>query len=194
MSEEINKEELARSMFGEIDSIISETKLDNVSAEGSGFDELPCGYFLCECVKAEMRRNKDDKPMVWLNFHTVGTGYQLDDTTDEWNTITDSSGKPLRAGQSLSLFYVLKDANSFKRFVADMLKFEDPEVPNQPLLPKEKWVSAEYMYSALQYVEVLKSRIWINRYESENKDGVKSIWSKPISWQRAIDNLRLPEE
>lgn len=87
------------------------------------------------------------------------------------------------------MYYVLKDENSIRRFVQDMLKFEG-EKEGEPILGKEYFTNAELLEDAL---EILKGmRIWVQSSTTVNDDESTSTWKNLITWKRA-KNIGLEE-
>ena len=137
-------EEKGTSLYVELDDIIHSTDLDEVSAESSNtFDNLPDGYYLTEVIESKLTRSKSsDKPMVTLRLAVVGNGYNLSEDGVNFEPIENV------AKRNLWKHYVIKDGNSFKRFVSDMLKFEG-ETPNEPMLPKEAWTDSTTLEASI---------------------------------------------
>lgn len=178
-------EENVKNILNTLDELLSSTNLDDVTAEGSGFKELPDGYFLSEVVKAELTESKSSKqPMVKIQFRTVENGYGLKGS----DTDATLQELPKTAHQNIFINYVLRDEASLKRFVTDMLKFEGEE-EGEPLLNKEYFLSSDLLEDALDVLE--GARIYIQISTTLNKDDVESTWRNPISWKRA-KALELP--
>ena len=87
------------------------------------------------------------------------------------------------------MYYVLKDTNSVRRFVSDMLKFEGEE-PGKPLLDKEYFMNSEILEDALKLL--VGMRIYVQITKSESADGNIRSWQNLISWKRAA-MLELPQ-
>ena len=85
------------------------------------------------------------------------------------------------------MYYVLKDTNSVRRFVSDMLKFEDDK--GKSLLDKEYFMNSELLSDALRLLEGMN--IYIQITKSEMQDGTVRSWQNLISWKRAYA-LNLP--
>lgn len=166
-------------MFENLDSILSQTDLKDVTAEGAGFEELPEGYYLCEVEKAELKVSKSShQPMVAFQFKVLDDGVTIKNEEEDWTTIKGSKNR------KVFMYYVLKDEVSVKRFVTDMLKFEGTE-PGTPLLEKECFTNSALLGDAL---EVLTGyNIYIQISVSENDDGSTSSWRNLISWKRAAN-------
>lgn len=165
-----------KNLFSSLDELMKDTKLDDVTAEGTGFDELPDGYYLSELEKAEIKESKSShQPMVALQFKIVEDGIGTDDKGE--NTII-----PKTKNRKIFMYYVLKDERSLKRFVGDMLKFEG-ETAGEPLLEKECFTSSELLNDALDII--IGHCVYIQSSTTENDDGSNSVWKNLISWKRA---------
>ena len=84
--------------------------------------------------------------------------------------------------RKIFMYYVLKDTQSVRRFVSDMLKFEGEEA-GKPLLDKEYFMNFEILEDALKILEGMK--IYVQVTKSENQDGTVRNWQNLISWKRA---------
>lgn len=164
-----------------LDQILSQTKLDDVSAESQGYSELPNGYYLCEVDKTNFGESKTSHlPMVSFTFKIVedGTGFVY--TENEVSPFTIKSTK----NRLIFKHYVFKDESSVKRFASDMLKFEG-DTPGESLLPKEAFITSETMLDALDIL--VGYRIFIQADTNEKEDGTKATWYNLISWKRAAE-------
>lgn len=184
MSETISKESLSK-----LNDLLSNTDLSKVTSEGAGFEDLKEGYYRCEVKKAELTTSKSSgSPMVALQLAVVDEcGYYINDEDElvETNKVK---------GRRVFKYYVFSDANSVTRFVSDMLKFEG-ENPNEPLLPKEAWMSAETLEDSIAVLQELGPNIWIFNQKAKTKDpqtGNDNYFTNLISWNRA-SKLGLPE-
>ena len=170
-------------MFENLDGLLAQTDLKDVTAEGAGFEELPEGYYLCEVEKAELKVSKSSKmPMVAFQFKVVDDGVTIKNENEDWTPIKGSKNR------KIFMYYVLKDETSVKRFATDMLKFEG-DTAGESLLEKECFMNSSLLCDAL---EILESgyRIYIQISVSENQDGTSSTWKNLVSWKRAA-NLEL---
>lgn len=169
-------------LFNTLDGVLSNTKLDDVTAESNNFAELPDGYYLSEVEKAELKESKSSRqPMVAFQLKIVEEGLAV----DKDGNFTDLKGTKNR---KIFLYYVLKDETAVRRFVTDMLKFEG-ETEGEPLLPKEAFTTSELLVDALDMLIGL--RIYVQSSTTENKDDSTSVWKNLISWKRA-KALELP--
>lgn len=181
----MSKETISPAIFEMLDKLLVSTDISNVTSESSGFEDLPEGYFLSEVEKAELTVSKSSgQPMVAFQFKVIQDGVSVD--IDDIGTVHLTT-LPKTANRKLFKYYVLKDEQSIKRFVADMLKFEG-EVEGESLLPKEAFTRSETLADALSVL--IGMRIYINISKTE-KDGVQSSWSNLISWKR-VSALELP--
>lgn len=171
-------------LFNTLDGVLSNAKLDDVTAESNNnFSELPDGYYLSEVEKAEIKESKaSHQPMVALQFKVGEDGLAV----DKDGNFTELKGTKNR---KIFMYYVLKDETAVRRFAADMLKFEG-EVEGEPLLPKEAFTTSELLVEALD--ALVGMCIYIQSSTTENKsDGTTSVWKNLISWKRA-KTLELP--
>lgn len=172
-------------IFDKLDKILSNVDLEDVTAESTGFSELPDGYYLCEVEKAELTESKTShEPMIAFQFKIVHDGYSIV-VADNGDT-TISSLKHTQ-NRKIFFYFVIKDESSLRRFAADMLKFEG-EIHGEPLLPKEAFMNSNTLLDCLEVLE--GSRIYISASTTE-KNGEKTQWKNLISWKRA-DALDLP--
>ena len=173
-----------KTIYDQLDVLLSQTKLDDVSSESTGFAELPEGYYLCEVEKVELKPTKTTQlPMVAFQFTISEDGQEVVVKDDK------ISFKAIKGTKNRKIFvnYVLKDDRSVRRFAADMLKFEAE--PGEPLLPKEAFTSSETIEDALDCL--VGMRIYIQVSTTTNDDNTKSTWNNLISWKRAAI-LELP--
>ena len=174
MSEEV------KNLLETLDELLSSTNLDDVTADGTGFKELPDGYYLAEVTKAELTESKTSHmPMVAFKFKTVENGFGVKSDEESVGELFELSNTE---NKNINMYYVLKDEASIKRFVQDMLKFEG-EKEGEPLLSKEYFLTSEVLEEALSVLE--GSRIYIQISTTINKDDTSSTWRNLISWKRA---------
>lgn len=173
-----------KQLFSTIDNLLSNVDLKDVTAESTGFQNLPDGYYLSEVVSAKLTTSKAGQPMAAFTFKIVEDGKSADvdaNGNSILNKIKNSKGR------QLWMYYVLKDEQSIKRFVQDMLKFEGDE-PGVPLLEKECFTKAELINEALECLTGM--RIFINistsiKEDADGKEVSRSTWQNLISWKRA---------
>lgn len=172
-----------KDLFANLDSLLSQTNIEDVTEENTGYSELPEGYYLCEVVKAELKESKSShQPMAAFQFKIIENGQTIKNE-DEPEFIELKNTK----NRMIFMYYVLKDEGSVKRFVSDMLKFEGEE-EGQPLLGKEYFTNSELLEDALDVLTGMQIYVCIS--SSENQNGETSIWKNLISWKRA-DKLGL---
>lgn len=175
-----------KAMFSQLDSILSNVDLSDVTAESTGFTELPDGYYLCQVEKAELKTSKTSHmPMAAFQFNVVEDGHDAIIDDDKNVTLVDLKKTK---GRKIFMYYVLKDERSVKRFATDMLKFEGEE-PGESLLPKEAFTTSETIEDALDVLNGM--RIYVQISTTVNDDDTKSTWNNLISWKRAA-SLSLP--
>lgn len=168
-----------------INELLSQTKIDDITSESNSFQELPEGYYLCSVDSAEIKESKTSHmPMIAFAFSVTENGSAY---------IADAEGnaemKELKGTKNRKIFmyYVLKDTASVRRFVSDMLKFENDK--GQPLLDKEYFMNSEILGDALKLLEGMN--IYVQITKSELQDGTSRSWQNLISWKRA-NALGLP--
>lgn len=174
-----------KDLMSSINELLSQTKIDDVTSEGTGFEELPEGYYLCNVETATIKESKSSgQPMVAFTFSVVedGLSFRADDNGNAVQSTVKKS-----KGRKIFMYYVLKDTASVRRFVSDMLKFEGEE-QGKPLLDKEYFMNFEILESALEMLE--GSQIYIQISKSE-RDGNIRTWQNLISWKR-VAALELP--
>lgn len=168
-----------------LNSIIQGTQLEDVTSESNvGFDELPDGYYLSEVEKVELKETKEThNPMVVIQFKVVEDAVQIDDSGSQFLTISKTKGR------KIFMNFVIKDEKSYKRFVSDMLKFENGE--GEAILDKSYFtVDDETMMQALDALTGYS--VYIHLSTTETNDGNKNQWRNLISWKRVSD-LGLPQ-
>lgn len=169
-----------------INDLLSQTKLDDVTSAGSGFEELPQGYYLCNVESAVLKESKSShQPMAAFTLSVTENGKTMVTDKDGNAELTDVKHSK---GRKIFMYYVLKDTSSVRRFVSDMLKFEGEE-PGKPLLDKEYFTTSELLNEALAVL--VGCRIYVQVTKSERDDGTTQTWQNLISWQRAAA-LELP--
>lgn len=179
------KNEELKNVLGNLNELLSQTDLKDVTAESAGFQELPEGYYLSEVESAKLTVSKTSKqPMVAFQLKVVDDGVNINPDDESGSLIKIKGSK----NRKIFIYYTLKDDGSVKRFVTDMLKFEGKE-PGQPILDKEYFTNAEVLEDALDILVGL--RIYVQVTVSEKEDGSTSTWQNLISWKRA-EKLELP--
>lgn len=174
-----------KNVFDKLNNLLGNTDLSDVTADSSGFSDLPDGYYLCEVEKADLKESKSShEPMVAFQFKVVEDGHTAE-ITDDGDVIIEDIKKT--ANRKIFVYYVLKDETAVRRFATDMLKFEG-EVAGESLLPKEAFMTSETLIDALDVL--VGMRIYICASTTE-KDGSKSQWNNLISWKR-VAALELP--
>lgn|SRR5574344_215479 len=165
-----------KNLFGTLNELMKGANLTDVTADTAGFDELPDGYYLSELEKAEIKESKSShQPMIALQFKVTEDGVAVD---DKGELVTIGKTK----NRKIFMYYVLKDERSFKRFVADMLKFEG-EKAGEPILSKEYFTNSELLNDALDVL--VGHSAYIQSSTTENDNGSESVWKNLISWKRA---------
>ncbi len=183
MPKQIDKTKL----FNQLKDLFADTNIDDVSAEGAGYTELPDGYYLCELTQAQLTESKSSgDPMARLDFKICEDGLSIDEKGKFHNI-------EKMAGRKFAMFYSFKDESAFKRFVSDMLKFEG-EQAGVPLLEKKYFMQPEILDDALGVL--VGSRIYVmvstSTYKNQQGEEVESHWKNLISWKR-VAALQLPQ-
>lgn len=173
-------ERFSEKEFAELDALLNEADLSNVSSEGTN-KELKEGYYLSEVKRAELVPNKKTgKLQAKLTFVTKEDGYGDDDGT--LYRIKKTSNI------NIYKYYSLADVSKIEMFASDMLKFEAE--PGKPLLPKEAFKRSDTLVEALSLLENMQLYIYVsNTLDEDGK--VISTWYNLISWKRAA-LLELP--
>lgn len=170
-------------IFSTLDAILSNSNIEDVTTESAGFSALPDGYYLCEVVKAELKSNKEGKPMAAFQLKAVEKAINV--TFDEKTAAPIFNEIDKTKGRMLFKYYVFSDEQSVKRFVSDMLKFEDATT-QETILGKEYFLTSELIEDALDVL--IGMTIYIEL--ATNDKG--SQWANMISWKTA-GKLGLPE-
>lgn len=167
-------------LFKSIDELLSKVDLSNVTSDGAGFTELPDGYYLSAVQKTVLTTSKSSgMPMISFTLKTVEDGKTVN--IDEAGN-AELVSLPKTKNRTIFMHYVLKDEQSIRRFVADMLKFEDE--PGHSILPKEAFTTAEVLNESLTVLENLQ--VYVQISTSEKSDGTTSTWQNLVSFKRAI--------
>lgn len=170
-----------------LNSILGQADLSDVTAESTGFSDLPDGYYLCEVEEAKLTESKSShQPMVAITLKVSEDG--IDASVDD-NGNVSSEAIPKTKNRKIFKYYVLKDETSVRRFVTDMLKFEG-DVAGESLLPKEAFTTSETIEDALDILTGYRLYIQVSTTVKED-DNSKSVWYNFITWKRAA-MLELP--
>lgn len=173
-------ERLSEKEFAELNALLNEADLSNVSSEGAN-KELKDGYYLSEVKSAELvTAKKTGKAQVKLTLVTKEDGYN------------DDNGELVKVKGTANIYiykyYSLADIRKIEMFASDMLKFEAE--PGTPLLPKEAFKRADTLEEALALLEGMQ--IYVNASNTLDEDGkIINTWYNLISWKRAA-LLELP--
>lgn len=169
-----------KDIIASINELLKQTNINDVTSESNNFQELPEGYYLCTVDAAEIKESKaSGKPMIAFTFTVSENGHHYVADKDGNAEMQEVKGSKNR---KIFMYYVLKDTQSVRRFVSDMLKFEGEEA-GKPLLDKEYFMNFEILEDALKILEGMK--IYIQVTKSENQDGTTRNWQNLISWKRA---------
>lgn len=169
-----------KNLIASINELLKQTNINDVTSESNNFQELPEGYYLCTVDAAEIKESKaSGKPMIAFTFTVSENGRHYVADKDGNAEMQEVKGSKNR---KIFMYYVLKDTQSVRRFVSDMLKFEGEEA-GKPLLDKEYFMNFEILEDALKILEGMK--IYVQVTKSENQDGTVRNWQNLISWKRA---------
>lgn len=168
-----------KDIIASINELLKQTNINDVTSESNNFQELPEGYYLCTVDAAGIKESKAGNPMIAFTFTVSENGHHYVADKDGNAEMQEVKGSKNR---KIFMYYVLKDTQSVRRFVSDMLKFEGEEV-GKPLLDKEYFMNFEILEDALKILEGMK--IYIQVTKSENQDGTVRNWQNLISWKRA---------
>lgn len=169
--------------FIQLSDLLSQVNWETVTEENS-FEDLPEGFYLCEVEKAELKENKAKTNMqVSFRFNVVDNGLAEKLDAKGNSVLVENSGTK---GRKVFKHYAFKDAASVKRFVNDMLKFEDPSTPGEPILSVDYFTMEETFPDALGVIESMQLRLYIQARYTE-RDGKKTCWYDLISWKRAAE-------
>lgn len=169
-----------KDIIASINELLKQTNINDVTSESNNFQELPEGYYLCTVDAAEIKESKaSGNPMIAFTFTVAENGHHYVADKDGNAEMQEVKGSKNR---KIFMYYVLKDTQSVRRFVSDMLKFEGEEV-GKPLLDKEYFMNFEILEDALKILEGMK--IYVQVTKSENQDGTTRNWQNLISWKRA---------
>lgn len=169
-----------KDLIASINELLKQTNINDVTSESNNFQELPEGYYLCTVDAAEIKESKaSGKPMIAFTFTVSENGHHYVADKDGNAEMQEVKGSKNR---KIFMYYVLKDTQSVRRFVSDMLKFEGEEA-GKPLLDKEYFMNFEILEDALKILEGMK--IYVQITKSENQDGTVRNWQNLISWKRA---------
>ena len=169
-----------KDLIASINELLKQTNINDVTSESNNFQELPEGYYLCTVDADEIKESKaSGKPMIAFTFTVSENGHHYVADKDGNAEMQEVKGSKNR---KIFMYYVLKDTQSVRRFVSDMLKFEGEEA-GKPLLDKEYFMNFEILEDALKILEGMK--IYVQVTKSENQDGTVRNWQNLISWKRA---------
>ena len=167
-----------------LDQRLASVDSSKVTANNTGFKNLPDGYYNCELVEATLTTSKSNKVMIKGKFKVFEAG--LKEVFDE---TTGSSELVISKGSKNRLIWINwlfdTDANT-EKFISDMKKFED-EDGNQ-ILPEEAFKMSSMLLDSLDAIKGLHVYIMLQTVE---KNGEENQYSNLISWSRA-KQLDLP--
>lgn len=143
-----------------LDDLLNDTNLEKVTADGAGFSELTPGYYLCEVEKAELTTNSKNLPMAKFTLKVLADGL-YEQTDENGNIVEDENGAPIilvaEGTKDRKIFknFTLSDSDKVKRFVSDMLKFEDPAEPGKSCFDRAMFKSTESITQVLEASKTL---------------------------------------
>lgn len=166
-----------------INATLSKVDTEKVTEEGIK-TELPDGYYLCEIKSAELTESKNHNLMVAIQFTTTEDGQQ---------SIIDEDGfaktvpAPNTKDKIIYQNYVISNEMNAGFFIADMLKFEDPE-SNTPIFDKDSdFADIDAIANVCDILNQYQPFVYImvSTVESKDEPGKTEKKYKPISWKRA---------
>ena len=151
-----------------LDELLQATDLSKVSASGVGFEDLPDAYYLTETVKYDIKMSPGNDnaapcPMITLSFKVLDNGWKRLEDEDNFVRVEGTKGR------WISKTYWLSDTQSVKKFTSDMLKFENPEMPGEPILDIEYFTNSQLLRDAMDII-ASQLRIYIKLSSYEKKD------------------------
>jgi hypothetical protein len=169
-------------LFKKVDSVLTKVDLSKTTSENIGFEDLKSGYYLCEVESAKLTESKKShNPQIALTLKTIDDGFMID---DDDNRVVYTGSK----NRKIFKYYPLIDETSVKRFVSDMLKFEDDD--GNSILPQEAFTTAETLTDSLEVIEGM--RIYIQLTVSGEGEA-KNNWTSLLSWKR-VAQLEIADE
>lgn len=167
-------------VFTELNKLLENVNISDVTAESSGFAELKNGYYLCEVKNAELKISKSSKKlMAAFQFVILEDGIDFKFDNNQNPIPVTLKGTKNRI---IFKYYTLTDESGIRRFVADMLKFEGDE-EGTPLLTKDYFTNSELIEDAFDILQGF--RIYIHNDVTTKDDGTTSTWVNLISWTTA---------
>lgn len=182
------EQEYDMSICDEINGLIQQTDLSNVSANSTGYDELPFGYYRTKFSNVKVGRTRSTQtPMVTLTLEVLEDGYKLNDATLQFERIGGVTKRLIFKN------YVIGDSKGLKSLVSDLKKVEDPTDNNVPILTDNDLKDFPSMWEFMK--EFIKSEmyIWVHVRETTKKDGTKGSWTDLVSDSTALE-AGLPNE
>lgn len=174
-----------------LDELLSKTNLSKVTAAGAGFEELKDGFYPTEVNSIELKVNKNGDPMVSAKCKVVDDGWCYDEEGDTYGRVAGSKNRIIFKNWNLVT------EQDIKRFVSDMLKFENPDVAGEALVEmlKQKpeddimdyFKTTEFLLDVLGLIQDFKSRIYI-QISSYEKNGETRTQSNLVKWS-VIDQI-----
>lgn len=154
-----------------LDEILKNIKLEDISSEGTGFSELPDGYYLCEVeeVKFAVSKTTGNDMLSW-RLKVVENGINFDDNFDKKYIQNTKNRK-------IFMFSSLRDQASVEKTISDLMKFEKEE--GVSLLQKEYFINKEIMTEALALL------IGLNIYVQLDTDKDGNQWKRFVNWKGA---------
>ena len=154
-----------------LDELLKSIKIEEIKSDNEGYENLPDGYYLCEVEKVEFKESKSSgNEMIAWQFRVVENGISFDEELKKeyiQNTIN----------RKIFTYHVLKDENSIKKAISDLLKFEESE--DVPLLSRDYFINKEAMNLCFQLL------IGRNIYIKLETDKDNSQWKRFVSWKGA---------
>lgn len=188
-----------------LDDLLGQVNMNGVSAESTGYQDLPNGYYLCEVETASLEKSKNTGlPMVKFGLKVVQNG--IIEVTDEDGNVYLQRTKGTK-NRKIFKYYILDPSKDFekavKSVISDLLKFEGAE-PGSELLgeilrdDEGKLItpSTDILVGCLEVI--IGSTIYVKSETSPSKKNPneKVTWTNLIGWTRAdkLELLSVPAE
>lgn len=185
----------------DLDALLGQVNMNGVSAESTGYQDLPSGYYLCEVESAELGTSKSSGlPQVKMVLKVIQNG--IIEVTDEEGNVYLSRAKGTK-NRKIYKYYSLDPSKDFekavKTVVSDLLKFEG-DTPGVELLgeilrdEEGKLItpSTALLQGSLEAIQGFSIYVKSDTQPSKKNPQEKTTFSNLIGWARA-EKLHLLE-
>lgn len=157
-----------------LNDILKNIDLKNISNEQNSYIELPDGYYLVQIERAEIVNSKTSgNLMVRWELTTLENGIGFDENTGGTKYIEKTAQKRIYH------YHILNSEQNVTRLLSDLLKFE---IEGQPAFSVDMFVDQAHIEAVLDGLQGLS--IWIN-LTTKNSKGESSQWKNFISFRSA---------